>query len=184
MDQARSIIELKPYESEDDLRKKLQRRKGVSPRYFDDYVIMLEGYDSVDSVIERCEAVGRDISDVLAIWASAADTAADSSSAATAATVNAAGTGGVSIVAVNPEAIKAKANATSTSADVAKAAALKSYMSTQPALLAEGVVLKDYQLLGINWLSLLHQKNLSCILADEMGASMRFFMSGVTRLTR
>lgn len=39
----------------------------------------------------------------------------------------------------------------------------------QPASLAEGVVLKDYQVVGINWLALLYRKNMSCILADDMG---------------
>lgn len=61
-----------------------------------------------------------------------------------------------------------------TDSNDARAAALKDYMSVQPSLLAEGVVLKDYQLLGINWLSLLHRRSLSCILADEMGKSTLF----------
>ncbi|KAF9518677.1 hypothetical protein BS47DRAFT_226715 [Hydnum rufescens UP504] len=47
--------------------------------------------------------------------------------------------------------------------------ALRDYIPVQPKTLASGTCLKDYQLLGVNWLSLLHRKNLSCILADEMG---------------
>jgi SWI/SNF-related matrix-associated actin-dependent regulator 1 of chromatin subfamily A len=39
----------------------------------------------------------------------------------------------------------------------------------QPKNMKEGVQLKDYQLAGLNWLNLLYEKNLSCILADEMG---------------
>ena len=39
----------------------------------------------------------------------------------------------------------------------------------QPAMMAEGVELKDYQVVGINWLSLLFENRLSCILADDMG---------------
>ncbi|KAI9698369.1 MAG: hypothetical protein M1836_003949 [Candelina mexicana] len=39
----------------------------------------------------------------------------------------------------------------------------------QPALMARDFVLKDYQIVGLNWLALLFQRNLSCILADEMG---------------
>lgn len=42
-------------------------------------------------------------------------------------------------------------------------------MTKAPALLANGVQLKDYQLLGVSWLNLLKRKGLSCILADEMG---------------
>ena len=35
--------------------------------------------------------------------------------------------------------------------------------------MAESVTLKDFQIVGLNWLSLLFDQNLSCILADEMG---------------
>lgn len=40
---------------------------------------------------------------------------------------------------------------------------------TKPALLDPSVDLKNYQLVGVNWLNLLYQNKLSCILADEMG---------------
>ncbi|WFD36415.1 DNA helicase [Malassezia cuniculi] len=39
----------------------------------------------------------------------------------------------------------------------------------QPGNLADGVVLKDYQVLGVSWLDLLYSNDTSCILADEMG---------------
>lgn len=45
----------------------------------------------------------------------------------------------------------------------------KNYLSSQPGLLSDTVTLKEYQLLGVNWLNLLYHSNLSCILADEMG---------------
>jgi len=169
--QAKSIVELKVFVDEADIRKKLQRKKGVSPRYFDDYIRILEGYSSVDGVIEKCEKVGKELSDILAVWASLAEPAADSSTLGKVAGsgVNTpTDTSGMNIVAVDAEAIKAEAEATAAT-DPIKAQALEGYMSTQPAALAEGVVLKDYQLLGVNWLSLLHRRKLSCILADEMG---------------
>ena len=40
---------------------------------------------------------------------------------------------------------------------------------TQPSKMSKDVILKDYQLIGLNWLNLLWNKKLSCILADEMG---------------
>lgn len=49
------------------------------------------------------------------------------------------------------------------------AKAAKNFIASQPSLLSEGTKLKDYQLLGVNWLNLLYQRKLSCILADEMG---------------
>ena len=39
----------------------------------------------------------------------------------------------------------------------------------QPSIMASDVTLKDYQVVGINWLSLLFDNKLSCILADDMG---------------
>jgi SWI/SNF-related matrix-associated actin-dependent regulator of chromatin subfamily A containing DEAD/H box 1 len=126
----------------------------------------------VDGVIENCEKVGKELNDILAVWASLAEPTADSSTlgeGAASGVTTPTDTSGMNIVAVDAEAIKAKAEATATT-DPVKAQALEGYMSTQPATLAEGVVLKDYQLLGVNWLSLLHRRKLSCILADEMGA--------------
>ncbi|KAG4439871.1 hypothetical protein IFR05_004647 [Cadophora sp. M221] len=39
----------------------------------------------------------------------------------------------------------------------------------KPEMMAEDCVLKDYQVVGLNWLSLMYRHKLSCILADEMG---------------
>lgn len=44
-----------------------------------------------------------------------------------------------------------------------------SYFSEKPSMLAPNLELKNYQQVGINWLSLLYKRKLSCILADEMG---------------
>ncbi|KAI0203944.1 SNF2 family N-terminal domain-containing protein [Astrocystis sublimbata] len=39
----------------------------------------------------------------------------------------------------------------------------------KPRLMAENITLKSYQLLGLNWMNLLHSKGFSGILADDMG---------------
>ena len=48
-------------------------------------------------------------------------------------------------------------------------ASKKNQFLSQPSLLSDSVTLKEYQLLGVNWLHLLYNRKLSCILADEMG---------------
>lgn len=53
--------------------------------------------------------------------------------------------------------------------DMKKRKILGSYIQKQPEALREGIALKDYQLLGVNWLNLLYSKRIGCILADEMG---------------
>ena len=43
------------------------------------------------------------------------------------------------------------------------------FFKKQPKLMSSSCRLKGYQQIGVNWLSLLYDKDLSCILADEMG---------------
>ncbi|KAI1151038.1 SNF2 family N-terminal domain-containing protein [Nemania diffusa] len=42
-------------------------------------------------------------------------------------------------------------------------------ISEKPRLMADEITLKSYQLLGLNWMNLLHSKGFSGILADDMG---------------
>lgn len=51
----------------------------------------------------------------------------------------------------------------------AGAKGIQDFLVNQPLSLSPQVRLKEYQLLGVNWLSLLYRRKLSCILADEMG---------------
>ena len=46
---------------------------------------------------------------------------------------------------------------------------LVKFFSQKPKYLASDVRLKGYQQVGINWLNLLYQNHISCILADDMG---------------
>ena len=46
---------------------------------------------------------------------------------------------------------------------------LSSSLLKQPSIMAPGFELKDYQVVGLNWLNLMFSKGLSCILADDMG---------------
>ena len=43
------------------------------------------------------------------------------------------------------------------------------FRSVQPEGVPATIVLKDYQMLGLNWLNLLYRRKTSCILADDMG---------------
>ncbi|KAJ5377340.1 ATP-dependent helicase fft2 [Penicillium cataractarum] len=45
----------------------------------------------------------------------------------------------------------------------------QSGLISQPSIMSKNLVLKDYQIVGLNWLALLYEKKMSCILADEMG---------------
>ncbi|KAI0107614.1 SNF2 family N-terminal domain-containing protein [Nemania sp. FL0031] len=54
-------------------------------------------------------------------------------------------------------------------------------VSEKPDLMAEDITLKSYQLLGLNWMNLLHSERFSGILADDMGLGKTCQRSGDTR---
>lgn len=157
-EQAQKIIELRPYSSIADLNTKLNQGKkkagpsGISPRMFEDCQEILQGYDTVDGILEECEQIGSTLRTAIATW-----TTEDSSSK---------GKGKEASLA--PDQIE-EGSLTLRALKNSNDAASKGFISSQPSMIAEGIMLKDYQLLGINWLFLLYRKRHSCILADEMG---------------
>ncbi|KDQ57509.1 hypothetical protein JAAARDRAFT_130772 [Jaapia argillacea MUCL 33604] len=161
--QADKIIELRPFTSADDLRSKLSQGKkkagpaGISPRMFEDCTQIFAGYGAVDSVLEDCERIGASLKAAIASW-----TAPSSKGKEREASVQSNSRNGS---VLGEDAVEDGALSLRTVASV-KA---RDYISSQPSLLSGDIRLKEYQLLGVNWLSLLFRRQLSCILADEMG---------------
>ncbi|KAG6861084.1 hypothetical protein C0995_004021 [Termitomyces sp. Mi166 len=158
--QAQAIIELRPFGSIDDLNTKLGQGKkkagpaGISSRMFEECQHIFREYSVVDDILQDCENIGAQLRAIIASWSA------------------------------SPAIGKGKAregNDMSTLADQSDGALslvnfvpLQShthgdYLTAQPSLISDSVQLKEYQLLGVNWLNLLYQRKLSCILADEMG---------------
>ena len=162
--QAQTIIDLRPFKHADDIEDKLGSKsaKGVTPRLFHQCKDLMAGYYEVDEVLERCEKIGRELSEAMASWLpDASQTVSRLASPAVSASVNASAAGsreGTPASTLNLSSIKKGGSSTD-----------KFYLEEQPKLLADGVKLKDYQLVGVNWLYLLYRKKTSCILADEMG---------------
>ncbi|KAF6761207.1 P-loop containing nucleoside triphosphate hydrolase protein [Ephemerocybe angulata] len=113
---------------------------GLSPKLFDDSVAIFKGYGSVDTILEDWLPI--------ASWSTP-----DEKAAPTDLPGEEVEDGALSLHSLAKR--KDKKN--------------KGFLTKQPLLLADKVVLKDYQLLGVNWLNLLYRRKLSCILADEMG---------------
>ncbi|KAL4078452.1 SNF2 family N-terminal domain-containing protein [Scleroderma yunnanense] len=157
-EQADSIISLRPFRSVDDLNVKLSQGKkkagpsGISPRIFEDCQRVLSGYGAVDSVLEKCERIGASLRAAIASWGSEDSHGKGKGKGKEDLTLDEADDGSLSL----------------RSLPAAKNAGPK-YPAKQPAMLPEGVMLKEYQLLGVNWLYLLYMREYSCILADEMG---------------
>jgi SWI/SNF-related matrix-associated actin-dependent regulator 1 of chromatin subfamily A len=165
--QANAIIGLRPFESVDDLNTKLgQGRKkigptGISPRMFEDCQAIFEGYGEVDSILEDCEQIGADLRAAIATWTITPTVGkGKAKEEAPGPPVGGEEDGALSFVSFSPSRNQKP----------------KDYLLTQPTLLSDTVRLKDYQLLGVNWLHLLYRSNLSCILADEMGMHSLFLV--------
>ncbi|KAJ7497352.1 SNF2 family N-terminal domain-containing protein [Mycena latifolia] len=151
-EQAAAIIALRVFESIEDLEAKLKQGKkkagpaGISPKMFNDCTKIFAGYGSVDSILEDCEQIGNDLRASIASWTS------ESAKDIEGLLVDQVEDGALSLRHVDPASSRPK-----------------DYLTAQPELLSDTVQLKEYQLLGVNWLNLLYRSNLSCILADEMG---------------
>ncbi|CAE7163347.1 unnamed protein product [Rhizoctonia solani] len=140
--QAALIASLRPFPDVPALKRSLKRAKGVTPRFFDDYVNMQRGYSDVDTVLAGFEEIGKQLGGIVSEWTGGQNPTDDDA--------------GLHLVTVPQPGPNASTS-------------LSYLIRHQPHLLAPGVVLKDYQLFGISWLNLLYKKQLSCILADEMG---------------
>lgn len=122
---------------------------------FEDCVSIYEGYGSVDRILEDCERIGHDLKKAIAGWSGKAKgKQRDGSMASRSPSIlddDVADDGALNLVSLSNNY------------------GGNGFITKPPSLLAPDVQLKDYQLIGINWLQLLHSRNLSCILADEMG---------------
>lgn len=172
--QATLVLKLRPFESANDFRTRTRKQKGVGNNLLDNYLEVVEGMIEVDKVLSECEQIGKELGQIMRIWTSgAARTAAppppgvapprpDTPAGAAAAEV------GLSLVSIAEDTVVLAAE---TSQDPAVRAAFKDYIRKQPDGVPATIVLKDYQMLGLNWLNLLYHRRTSCILADDMGSS-------------
>ncbi|KAG8751888.1 hypothetical protein FRC12_012223 [Ceratobasidium sp. 428] len=154
--QAKIITSLRPFADIPSLKRALKRTKGVTQRFYDEYLNMQRGYSDVDSVLGEFESIGRELAAIVGEWGADANG------------LNGGEDGGLHLVTV-PTLSQQQPSSLSSTDSPERRKALSYLIPTQPRLLASGVVLKDYQLFGISWLNLLYKKGLSCILADEMG---------------
>lgn len=175
-EQAKIIISLRPFESVQDLRTRLQKKRGVSVGLFEQYMEVMQGYIQVDRCLNKCENIGKEVLDIMRLWGGGRRGAESGRSRTSTPEGGSQALGissqdtGMHIATVDVGALREMAE---TEMDTKKRRILKSYKAEPPAGLADGVKLKDYQIVGVNWLNMMYERELSCILADEMGESRR-----------
>ncbi|KAL4879569.1 SNF2 family N-terminal domain-containing protein [Aspergillus karnatakaensis] len=174
-DLAQHIIAKRPFTSLDEVRvipapesnlgttktgKKRKAPKPVGNFVVDKSLDMWVGYEAVDSLVAQCENLGKPVAAEMKKWG-----------------VDMFGKreGELELVSLEPSGSHDSGIGTPASqksdedSDGPGSRSRKPRFISQPGIMAEDLKMKNYQVVGINWLSLLFEKELSCILADDMG---------------
>lgn len=149
--------QLRPFADMDDLEEKLKRTKGTSVKYIQSCQEMMDGYTAVDQIIEKIENLGSKLRYILNIWEGASR-----SNSPTNEEEDEESQPGMNMTNVDIDVRREKS-------DPVYKDAMDGYLTEQPNCVDEDITLKDYQILGVNWMLLLYRKGISGILADEMG---------------
>jgi SWI/SNF-related matrix-associated actin-dependent regulator 1 of chromatin subfamily A len=163
-DIASTIILQRPFSSLDKVRSVMgadepvkgnnrRPRKAIGDKVVEKSIEMLMGYEAVDALVARCEELGRPLAAEMKNWG-----------------VDIFGKkeGELELVSLDHDS-GIGTPATDDDGDVIVTGSRKSRFISQPSIMSSTMTMKNYQVVGINWLSLLFEKELSCILADDMG---------------
>lgn len=148
--QATTVLSARPFSSVDDLRLKFTKKRGISQKIFDDYIDIMQGYAKVDAVLQGCELVGEELERAMSVFTERANgkvkgadvAAGDEQSEAAAEGVKDEEDETATDLVAGVEDVEALLEKET---DPERKRALKGYIKEQPESMAEGVVLKDYQ---------------------------------------
>lgn len=169
-DQAEHMVASRPYKSIDAVfavqnpNNKNKTKKASSSygeRIWDKVYEMMRSYEAVDYLVKTCEDMSKPLARSMSNWG---------------VDVYGKGRAGEGLDLTSFQQISGNAPASSGKdsglgtpiSDDGKPSSKRNFIP-QPASLAEDVKMKDYQVVGINWLYLLYKEKLSGILADDMG---------------
>ena len=162
LDEVRQISGVAPPKRPAKPTKRKSIKKPIGDKIVEKCLDMWTGYDAVDELVRRCEALGKPVKEDMKSWGVSA--------------LGASGTGELDMVSFERDnsprdsGIGTPTSLTVSDEEEGEAKRIRRHgFFPQPSILAKGVHLKDYQVVGVNWLSLLFHRKLSCILADDMG---------------
>ncbi|KAG1122241.1 hypothetical protein G6F42_011665 [Rhizopus arrhizus] len=158
---ADKLIELRPFADEEDLEAKLRQTKGLSAKYIENCYEMMSGYRAVDQIIKRIENLGVKLRNIINIWEELNNSNSNSNNNSRQGSPKDDDQPGMSLTNISLDSDKLNS--------ARYQDALEGYLTQQPDIVNPAMTLKDYQILGVNWMLLLYRKGISGILADEMG---------------
>ncbi|PNS13958.1 hypothetical protein CAC42_1449 [Sphaceloma murrayae] len=135
---------------------KRSARKTIGEKVLDVCEEMWDGYEAVDKLVDECKRLGEPVLETMRKW-----------------THGKVKEGELEITKLDDphdSGIGTPSSGFSETEDVVSPVKRTSKgLLKQPSIMSKDLVMKDYQVTGLNWLNLLWSKRLSCILADDMG---------------
>ncbi|KAF4631527.1 hypothetical protein G7Y89_g6611 [Cudoniella acicularis] len=166
LDLARAVENSKPLKSG-----KKSARAPIGSKIVDTALEMFTGYEAIDVLVSKCEELGKPLAEEMGKWgfdvfgASKDGELEMTSLEDDADSLRDSGIGSPSSGNTSPR--------NNGDDDLRPVACVRKRSNVtflkKPDLMADDCVLKDYQVVGLNWLALMYRHKLSCILADEMG---------------
>ncbi|KAL6715733.1 DNA-dependent ATPase fun30 [Lecanora helva] len=143
--------------------KKKSTKRPIGDKIVDKCLDMWAGYEAVDSLVRQCEEISKPLKADMEAWGvdvfgASTDGELGLTSFSTDASPRDSGIG-------TPVSF----NTTENDDSDARKAGRRHSLFPQPSNMPSHITLKDYQIVGINWLTMLFDRKLSCILADDMG---------------
>ena len=143
-------------------------RAPIGDKIVDTSMSMMSGYEAVDALVATCSELGKSLTEEMTRWGFDVSGAAKG--------------GELEMVSLEEDLHDSglgtpSSKSTSEVGDDDVRAVTKKGKNKflkKPEKMASTLVLKDYQLVGLNWLALLYKHKLSCILADDMGLGKLF----------
>jgi SWI/SNF-related matrix-associated actin-dependent regulator 1 of chromatin subfamily A len=159
---ARAVENTKPTKSG-----KKSARAPVGDRIVEAVEKMLKGYEGIDTLVKRCGELGKPLGEEMAKWGfdvfgAQKDGELEMTSLEDDSDLSQRDSG------IGSPSSGAASHNTDDEVKVSTKKRNVQFLK-KPELMAESAVLKDYQIVGLNWLALMYRHGLSCILADEMG---------------
>lgn len=142
---------------------KRSARAPVGEKIVQNAMNMMSGYEAVDALVSTCSTLGKPLTEEMARWGFDVFGASKSGELEMTSLEDDFHDSGVGTPNTK--------DVSETGDDEVKNASRKNRTKflTKPEMMSADLVLKDYQLVGLNWLALLYKHGLSCILADDMG---------------
>ena len=174
---ARLLISQRPFSSLDAVRQtsiseavgqsnRVRRSKAMGDRIVDKCLEMWEAYEAIDQLVRKCQELSKPLKDAMGEWGVDIHSSMNENGELEIVDILDAKDSGIGTP--TSRGVSAEDD-NEGSQKIGSSRARKEVFLEQPSNMGKGILLKDYQVVGMNWLSLLYHQGVSCILADDMG---------------